>query len=86
MPLIDKYWIPHGMKDWSVALFPQTNPLTADCTQNIIVQTTIYWDRVEDLQSTLAAPETNKTRADTRNFTNVQPETWVSKIGATRNL
>lgn len=85
MPLIDKYWGPHGMKSWNVTQFPPINPL--DCNPHpYVVITTILWEKLEQLQNALAAPETNETRADIAKFSTVQPHIWFNEVVATQDL
>lgn len=75
MALIDKYWGPYGLKSWEV-----NEGLEGDGIRpRYIIQATLQFESMEGLLAALAAPETNKTRADIFNYTNVEPEIWVLK-------
>ncbi len=79
MPMIDKYWGPYGMKSWSVAEFSPALSLDGSMPP-YIVQTTVYWDSVEDLKKALGAPESEETGADIAKFSDVHPVIWVSEV------
>lgn len=78
MAMIDRDWKAFGMKTWSVAVFKAEDSLDGK-TPRYMVQTTILWDRVEDLKAALAEGSMEMMK-DIANYCDVAPEIWVSKI------
>lgn len=78
MKMIDRDWKAFGMKTWSVATFKTEDSLDGK-QPRYRVQTTILWDKVEDLKAALAEGS-KETMKDIANYCDVSPEIWVSKI------
>jgi len=83
MTMIDKYWGPHGMKSWSIAQF---GPGLDGAQPPYIVQTTIYWDSLDQLKSALEDPKSKETGEDVAKFSNVYPAIWLSNVTGTNTL
>jgi len=60
MPLVQKKWAPYGLKSWQVIRFPPDSPY--------IVQATLEWESVADLQKAQNSPEAKDVMADIHNF------------------
>ena len=78
MPLIHKAWSPFGMKSWGINQLP--NPDVLGQTPPYGVQTTIYWDKPEDMIKALNGPMKDETAEDVKKFSNVKPVIWVGEI------
>lgn len=83
MPMIEKAWGPYGLKSWSINTFPDPCPLTGE-KPPYLVQTTCYFDSVEDLR-TAVWKGSEETRKDVERFSNVFPVIWVGEKGG-RNV
>lgn len=81
MAIINKAWTPFGMKSWSVAIFKAEDSLDGS-TPPYIVQATVLWDSVNDLKEALSKGSEESAK-DVGNYTDVQPEIWVSKVTGT---
>ncbi|KAF2248907.1 hypothetical protein BU26DRAFT_519102 [Trematosphaeria pertusa] len=79
MPLIEKTWRPYGLRSWSITEFQNPCPLTGE-TPPYLVQTTCYFDTVEELKTALEkGAET--TKPDVEKFSSVFPRIWVGERG-----
>jgi uncharacterized protein (TIGR02118 family) len=84
MPMIEKAWRPFGMRSWSVNQFPDPDPVTGQAPP-YGVQTTVYWDKVEDFKAALSGPMKDETAKDVSVFSNVFPVIWVGEISGTKS-
>jgi uncharacterized protein (TIGR02118 family) len=84
MPLIERVWGPHGLKSWSLNQFPNPSPLSGEVPL-YSVQTTCYFDSVEDLKTALEKGA-DETMPDVEKFSNVFPVMWVGETGASNIL
>lgn len=83
MPLIERVWGPHGLRSWSINQFPNPCPLSGG-TPPYSVQTTCYFDSVEDLTTALEKGA-EETKPDVEKFSNVFPVIWVGDTGASNS-
>lgn len=79
MPMVERTWGPYGLKSWTVNTFPDPCPLTGEKPM-YLVQTTCYFDSVEDLKTAVWAGS-EESRADAVKFSNVFPVLWVGERG-----
>ena len=84
MPMIEKAWGPFGMRSWSISQFPDPDPVTGQAPP-YGVQTTIYFDTVEDFQKALGGPMKDQTAEDVKVFSNIFPVIWVGEIAGRKS-
>ncbi|KAH7395338.1 hypothetical protein DE146DRAFT_105455 [Phaeosphaeria sp. MPI-PUGE-AT-0046c] len=84
MPMIEKAWGPYGMKSWAINTFADPCPLTGT-RPPYLVQTTCYFDTVENLKIALEKGG-EETRPDVERFSNVFPVIWVGEVGGSNVL
>ncbi|ETN37430.1 uncharacterized protein HMPREF1541_08421 [Cyphellophora europaea CBS 101466] len=79
MPLIDKVWGKHNMLRWHIHQFPSPDPVTGEAPP-YGVQTTIYWETVEDFKAAMADAGSAVTGKDVERFSNVWPVIWTGEV------
>jgi uncharacterized protein (TIGR02118 family) len=84
MPLIEKAWGPFGMRSWSINQLPNPDPVTGQAPP-YGVQTTIYFDTVDDFKKALGGPMAEECSNDVKKFSNVYPSIWVGEITGTQS-
>jgi len=77
MVLINKLWTPHGMKSWTVTSYSSADSLDGS-TPPYCAQATIYFDTMDQVKQALS--NSAETQADIKNYTNVAPVVWVSRL------
>ncbi len=84
MPMIEKAWSPFGMRSWTINQFPNPDPFTGQAPP-YSVQTTIYWDKVDDFKAAMNGPMKDETAKDVSVFSNIWPQIWVGEIAETKS-
>ena len=82
--MIEKAWSPFNMRSWTINQFPNPDPVTGQAPP-YGVQTTIYWDSVDDFKAALGGPMKDETAKDVSVFSNVFPVIWVGEIAETKS-
>lgn len=83
MPLIDKVWGKHGLLRWHITQFPNPDPFTGEAPL-YGVQTTLYWNKIEDFQAAMADPGSQVTGKDVARFSNVHPVIWTGEVAGSQ--
>lgn len=72
MPLVQKLWGPHGLKNWTVLKFGADAPYS--------VQATLFWDSMGDFEKAGKTEEAGKIMGDIPNFSSEQPTLMAGEV------